>query len=323
MYNPAINSHLVSVIIPSYNSEKFIAETLDSVIAQSWENLEIIVVDDGSNDATVQVIRQYQDLGVICLTQENRGACAARNYGYRMSKGDFIQFLDADDIISPDKIEKQLNQLLATVNYETKMIHCRWGRFYNDDLDNVKWWGPHELIRRSLKPADWLIANHMSNTHCWLIPRSLIQQAGLWDETLYRNQDGEFFSRLIVHADEVLYCDEVKVYYRSGISTSISRNRSRAAAESTLKSIELIESHLFSLEESDRARLTIANMYQDFIYGNFIYYPDLAQAAEAKVKALGGASVKLQGGVTLKALEKLLGWKTALLIKKNVSTLTK
>jgi len=310
---------MVSVIIPAYNSESYIAETLNSVFAQTYKDLEIIVVDDGSKDGTVEIIKKYELAGVICLTQHNKGACAARNIGYKNSSGDFIQFLDADDILSPDKIEKQLQQLLTTKNYQNKIIHCRWGRFYQDNTADVRWWGPHELIRRDLKPADWLVANHMSMTGCWLTPRQLIEKGGLWDESLKKNQDGEFFSRLMMHAEEVLYCDEVRVYYRSDVATSVSRNKSSAAAESSLKAIDLIASYLFALETSNRTRLATANMYQDFIYANFISFPELAQIAEEQVKALGGASIKLPGGPALRVMNRLLGWKSTLLLKKNLS----
>lgn len=314
---------LVSVVIPAYNSSAYIGQTLASVLGQTHRPVEIIVVDDGSTDDTIAEASLYKNQGVRVLSNPKKGACAARNFGYSNSHGEFIQFLDADDILSPDKIERQLSQLLASENHLTSLIHCRWGRFYNENVNDVSWWGPHELIKRDLKPADWLIANHMSMTGCWLTPHILIEKGGLWDESLKKNQDGEFFSRLMTHADEVLYCDDVRVHYRSDIPTSISKNKSREAGASTLQSIELIESYIFSLEKSDRARLTVANMYQAFIYENFISYPDLAIIAEAKVKGLGGASVKLQGGKALKALRTLVGWKPALLIKKTLSRIIK
>jgi len=308
---------LVSVIIPAYNSEKYITSTLDSVLAQTYKNLEVIVVDDGSTDGTVEVVREYEQAGIICLTQKNKGACAARNFGYAHATGDFIQFLDADDIIAPNKIEYQLKQLLATENYQDKLIHCQWGRFYDGNIDKVDWWGPHESIRCNLKPADWLIANHMSNTHCWLIPRNLIEKAGSWDESLKKNQDGEFFSRLMTHTDEVLFSDDAKVYYRSGNAGSISNTRTRSAMKSLLQSLFSIEESIFKLEKSARANLSVANMYQDFVYANYIANPDLAAIAEEKVKELGGADLKLQGGIVLRFLSTYLGWKNALRIKRT------
>jgi len=306
---------LVSVIIPAYNAEKYITETIDSVLNQTWKNIEIIVVDDGSADNTLQVIKPFEEYGVKIFTQLNKGGCAARNAGFKSSSGEFIQFLDADDLLSADKIEKQLLMLLATAGYKNKIIHCKWSRFFKN-IKEVSDPGPHESIRRNLKPADWLITDHMSMTGCWLMHRSLIDKGGLWDEKLKRNQDGEFFSRLLVFAEEVLYQDEVTVYYRSGIPNSVSQNNSYAAAESALRAIELIEKYIFSLEKSEKANQVLANKYIEFVYENYIKYPDLSYKAETKVKSLGGATLKLRGGAGLKTLEAVLGWKMALRLKK-------
>src|SRR5690606_29460962 len=102
-------------------------------------------------------------------SQQNKGACSARNLGLEYAEGEFIQFLDGDDILAPDKIELQLLRLLSEDNYSNKLIHCQWGRFYNSIDEKIKW-EPHQLIARDLSSADWLIADKMSNTHSWLVP---------------------------------------------------------------------------------------------------------------------------------------------------------
>ncbi|MDB5248363.1 MAG: glycosyl transferase family 2 [Segetibacter sp.] len=306
---------VVSVIIPAYNSAKFIRETIESVLNQTWKNIEVIVVDDGSTDDTLEVVKSFEKQGVKVFTQANKGGCAARNFGFKKSTGQFIQFLDADDMISSDKLDRQLAILLSSGNYQNKTIHCRWGRF-NEDPGKVSSWGPHESICRNMKPADWLISDHMSMTGCWLVHRSIIEKGGFWDETLKRNQDGEFFSRLLLYVDEVLYCDEVSVFYRSGIAGSVSQTFSRGAAESTLKAIELIESYINVLEKSKRADAAMANKYMAYAFSFYADYPDLAGRAEYKAKILGGGSVKLKGGMGLKSIEAVLGWKAALQLKK-------
>ncbi|GAA4426843.1 hypothetical protein GCM10023188_09320 [Pontibacter saemangeumensis] len=312
---------LVSVIIPAYNSSAYIGQTLESVLGQTHSPVEIIVVDDGSNDDTVTKANFYKDQGVLVLSNPKKGACAARNFGYLHSKGEFIQFLDSDDPLAPNKIENQLNQLLSLSNYQKKLVHCRWGRFQKNK-DEVYYWGPDAAIRQDLKPIDWLVANQMSMTGCWLLHRSLIETAGLWDESLKRNQDGEFFSRIMLHADEVLFCDTAKVYYRSGNTGSISNTKSRPAMESLLKSLYLIEEYMLQLEVSPRVNLSLANRYQDFAYSNFIANPDLAALAESKTIELGGSELKLPGGAVLCSLATLLGWKNALKIKRLLSRST-
>src|SRR5438874_10844901 len=99
---------LVSILIPAYNAEPWIANTIKSALDQTWSRTEIIVVDDGSRDQTLQVARQFASKNVSVVTQENRGASAARNKALELCQGDYIQWLDADDLLSSDKIEGQM-----------------------------------------------------------------------------------------------------------------------------------------------------------------------------------------------------------------------
>ena len=99
---------LVSILIPAYNSEKWIRSTIKSALDQTWSNKEIIIVDDGSIDNTYKIAKEYESENVKVFTQKNSGACVARNLAFSYSKGDFIQWLDADDILHSDKISIQL-----------------------------------------------------------------------------------------------------------------------------------------------------------------------------------------------------------------------
>lgn len=102
-----MKNHLVSVIIPNYNYAHYLRETIDSVLAQTYERIEIIVVDDGSKDASKKILESYGDL-IRTKFQKNQGVSAARNNGVSDSSGEFIAFLDADDTWLPTKIEKQI-----------------------------------------------------------------------------------------------------------------------------------------------------------------------------------------------------------------------
>jgi glycosyltransferase involved in cell wall biosynthesis len=103
-----MQSHLVSIIIPVYNSASYVEETLKACIKQSYQNLEIIVVNDGSTDNSEEIILGVADERILYHLIENGGACVARNYGIKQSKGELIQFLDADDILDDDKIMHQV-----------------------------------------------------------------------------------------------------------------------------------------------------------------------------------------------------------------------
>src|SRR5215470_14296148 len=121
---------LVSILIPAYNAEKSLPYTLESAVAQTWPRKEIIVVDDGSTDRTADVARGFASKGVKIVSTENQGLSAAVNNAYRLSQGDYIQELDADDILAPDKIEKQLGALREGDTKRT-LLSGPWAHFFH------------------------------------------------------------------------------------------------------------------------------------------------------------------------------------------------
>src|SRR5919199_5480676 len=104
---------LISVVIPAYNSEKTIQETIKSVLKQSFKNLELIVIDDGSKDSTFDIVSSFSDSRLRVFSYLNAGVSASRNRGLAKAAGEFISFLDADDLWTPDKLEAQLKALEA------------------------------------------------------------------------------------------------------------------------------------------------------------------------------------------------------------------
>ncbi len=106
---------LVSVVVITYNGAEFVGHAIESVLQQSWRNLELIVVDDGSTDDTDDVIARFNDPRLKYLKQANQGPNAARNYGIRESRGDFVAFLDCDDWWLPDKICRQVARRRARI----------------------------------------------------------------------------------------------------------------------------------------------------------------------------------------------------------------
>ena len=102
---------LVSILIPAFNAQKWIADTIESAVRQTWPKKEIIVVDDGSRDQTLSIARRFASKGVSVVTQANQGASTARNHAFAICQGDYIQWLDADDLLAPDKIARQMAAL--------------------------------------------------------------------------------------------------------------------------------------------------------------------------------------------------------------------
>lgn len=112
---------LVSIVMPAYNAEQYIEEAIESVLRQSYENWELIIVNDGSTDSTEQIIHFYNDQRIITLCQKNTGVSAARNFGMENAKGDFLTFLDADDALTPDSVKLRID--CFTQNSDVDLVH--------------------------------------------------------------------------------------------------------------------------------------------------------------------------------------------------------
>src|SRR5262249_23763397 len=190
---------LVSILIPAYNAEEWIAETLQSAVSQTWENKEIIVVDDGSKDGTFEAAQKFSPR-VRVVKQENRGAAAARNNALSLCRGSYIQWLDADDLLSPDKISRQM--AVAQGRQDNRLLlSCAWGGFmYRSNRANFN---PTPLWN-NLKPAEWLIRKLGQNLYMqpatWLVSRELTETAGLWNTELKVDDDGEYFCRVLLQS---------------------------------------------------------------------------------------------------------------------------
>jgi glycosyltransferase involved in cell wall biosynthesis len=301
---------LVSILMAACNAEPWVAQAVESALAQTWPRVEIIVVDDGSTDGTRQVLARYEKRGVRVLTQPNRGQSVALNAAFRASSGAFIKFFDADDLLSADNVERQMTRLSARPGC---IATGEWGRF-RDDPSTTRFVA--EPVWRDMGPADWLVtswgrARPMLQCGLFLIPRSIIDQGGGWDERLTLINDFEFFTRSISHADEVLFAPESRDFDRSGLPGSVSGRRDREALESGLLSLELGTAHLIRLEDSARTRRVSANLFQDYIYTIYPEHTDLQRRAAEFVRRLGGADLGPDGPPGFQALRRVVGWKLA------------
>ena len=258
------NQPLVSVIIPLYNSEEYIAETIESVLNQTYKHIEVIVVDDGSTDNSLAVAKQYESDKVRVYHQENSGAPVARNYGFRLSKGQYFQYLDSDDLLTPHKIEKQVEALSKKDDdaIATSSVYV--------DKDGVrKLWQMPEIAHGYMKGFDMLIDlwRFFLPSLCigsYLTPRSLVEKSGGWDESLQKNQDGDFFARILENAGEVVFVPNEGQIWRVR-ANSISHNVSIAKNESVLRSYNQISDLMLKKEDSPRVRKAIAIAYGSYI----------------------------------------------------------
>ncbi len=305
---------LVSILMPAYNAENWIYDSIQSVLAQSWKNLELIVVNDGSIDATLSIAQSFESSKIKVLSQPNRGAAAARNVALQLAQGDFIQYLDADDLLAPDKLKQQILRLEPD---DRCITSAAWGRFTADPEQAIF---RADSLWQTLSPTEWLIQaleqNLMMNPACWLTPRSIAQAAGTWNETLTLNDDGEYFWRVVLASQGVTFCPDAKVYYRSSIPGSLSTQTSNQAWRSVYDSLSSVEQRLLQTETSDRTRRALATAFQRFIYQAYPAVPHLRAAASEKVNRLGGSDVGAEGGPMFQKFSRVLGWKLATRIQK-------
>lgn len=307
---------LVSILIPCYNSERWIAETLESAIAQTWQNKEIIVVDDGSTDNSLEVAKRFESPFVKVIHQENRGAGAARNRALKEAQGDFIQYLDADDLLSPDKIESQVKILL---NNHEKVAVCHTIHFFEGEDYHLKSTNDEWYLYDTDDPVEFLIRLYggydqagMIQPNAYLSPRGVIERAGLWEEFYSPDDDGEYFCRVVLASSGIRFSKQGRNYYRKfKKGNNLSRANSHLAMEGILRSLDLKAKYVLDKTDSERAKSAFAKMYM--VHGVLCYppYKGLSINALKKAKLLGLDKVDYVGGEKSNILSKVIGWKGA------------
>ena len=304
---------LVSILVAAYNAERWIAETLTSATEQTHPDVEVVVVDDGSTDGTLAVARRFEGPRVRVIAQENRGACAARNRAFAEAQGDLIQFLDADDVLHPEKIERQVRRLAEEP--AASVAVGPWVRFSgNVAAADTSWRG---LDWQDYDPAtDWLVQSWEGRgtmpTVVWLTPRNLVAAAGPWNETLLRNQDGEFFTRVVVRAQKLLFAEDAWSYYRSSGEESVSAQKGAAALRSLYDATVLCEAALLRRLDTPQTRRACSGLWQHFLFTAYPFIPALTRHAEARIEELGGMYRTPGVSRPLRVVRDVIGWKPAL-----------
>ena len=302
---------LVSILIPAFNAKSCIGETVQSALGQTWPRKEIIIVDDGSTDDTLTLAKRFESKLLKVLHHDRRGVSKTRNAGLMAAQGDLIQFLDADDILHPFKIESQAKALAAEGN-ET-LATGRFGAFYYRLHKAVL---KDSNLCRDLDPVEWLMIRFAENcwmaSHAWLTPRRLIDRAGNWDERLVLDEDGEFFCRLVSLCKAVKFVPEAEAYYRVGNLGSLSNGRTQRAMESLLLAMELSIGHLRSLEDSERTRKACVKFIQHTLLSYYSNEYGIMERAEKLANCLGGTSRAPDVGWKIAISRDLLGFKNTL-----------
>lgn len=208
-----INNYKISVVLPTYNRANTIKKSIDSILGQSFKDFELIIIDDGSTDNTKNLIEEYKDNRIKYFYQKNSGACSARNYGIKMAQGDYIAFIDSDDIWHEDKLQKQYNVISK---YDVDVVFCKM-RQHNINSDSTKII-PKEIVEGMQDKLKYFIG---IGTQTLLVKKDVFSSV-MFDPLMPRFQDLDWLVR--THNKYKFYCiDEVLVDYF--LSTdSISKN---------------------------------------------------------------------------------------------------
>lgn len=314
MTNSFMHSSLVSIVVSCYNGEKYIADTLNSLLAQTYSNIEIVVVNDGSTDESEKVIKSFSDPRIKYFRQANKGQCSALNYGFSKSIGEYIKFYDADDILHPAVIQGQVESLVGMGDDCLSFIE--WRRFYNNELPTtIDESNPH-TIHKDCFPIEyitWKQKTPMVQCGLWLIPRVLLSKTGLWDERLSLINDTEFFTRIMLHVRYMKFSNSGYTFYRTNLAeTSLSKDFSKKGIKSALLSIDLTAKWMLDIENSERIKRIIANSYIMILEWAFPSQMAFVKIIERRLKQFPKEYIEhTKSGKIYNLIMKLFGWKTA------------
>ena len=262
----------ISVIIPAYNAEKTIQETIESVLKQTLSDFEIIIIDDGSQDGTVEIVSTFSDSRIKAFSYANAGACVSRNRGFTHSIGEFIAFLDADDLWKPNKLKSQLQ---ALENNPRADVAYSWSDCINEQSKFLRR-GGYSRASGNVYPQ-LLLLNILENGSNPLIRRQAIADIGGFDESLPAGQDWDLYLRLAINRQFILV-PRKHILYRAS-TDSISSNLDNLEAGSLQVINQAFKQAPESLQKLKRSSL--ANLYKYLVFKVLNEKPDINNGIKA------------------------------------------
>lgn len=253
---------LVSVIIPSYNRGPMIADAVESALTQTYPNVEVVVVDDGSEDNTLRVLEPFGSLIMTIRLKTNKGAPLARNTGFAASHGDWIQFLDSDDILEPDKIGKQMELIKDD---RRKVAYGPWRRYRV--VKGEKIFSPAEQTEPLPDNEDRLtlmLRGWFCPPHSYLYPRDVLTMlggSGPWDEALHQNQDIDLAYRIYFLGAPLVYCAGAFAYYQDHDGPTVSGATVGKKVTSRVRVLEKVKAELEERDSLNRYAVPLSEAY--------------------------------------------------------------
>jgi glycosyltransferase involved in cell wall biosynthesis len=282
-------SMLVSILIPAYNAEQWIAQTIESALNQTWRDKEIIILDDGSTDRTLAVARSYESRTLRVVTQANTGAAAARNRLLECAQGAYIQWLDADDLLAPDKVATQM-RIAESCGDPRLLLSAPWGHFmYRPAAARFT----ATELWHDLSPIEWIVRKWTHNLHMqtatWLVSRTLSDVAGPWNTELLGDDDGEYFTRVLLASSGVRFVTSGGVLYRIVGTTRLSHlGGSSRKLQAQMRSMRLQICRVRTVEDSPRVHAAIVAYLQTWLPHFHPEQPDIVTQLTELAETIGG-----------------------------------
>lgn len=283
-----MNQPKVSVIIPVYNVEKYLAESLDSILRQTYPNIEIICVDDGSTDGSIEILKNYERKypNLTVAYQTNKGAGAARNHGIRLASGDYVYFFDSDDITVKTLIQKAVDRAMET---DADMVAFHGYTFSNDDIKNrsnkpgyntgilkdssqvFSYWDYPDTIISAVNVVPW-------NK---LIRMAFIRENNIHFEEISSTNDITFSAVCNACAQRIALIDERLIYYRLGHTGTISSGKQKAV-HNVLTAVESAIAQISAMPHFDEIRQSLRRFVIDNYVFSFLNYTNDFAAPQAE-----------------------------------------
>jgi glycosyltransferase involved in cell wall biosynthesis len=272
----------VSVIIPCFNCDKWIRDTLLSVAVQDSPNIEVIAINDGSTDRTAEIIEK-EFARVKLLSTPNRGPSHARNLGTRLAQGEFIQYLDADDLLAPSKLSLQLASLQES---GADVAYGDWQEFIVEPHGALKYL---KAMRRQIEdPAELaLFGDFWCPPAAYLFRRNIVDKVGGWSSSLPIIQDARFVLDCALYGARFVYTSEIVAYYRRHCSGSVSTRDSSAFVRDCLNNALEVEQWWAQHEGLDeQRRKALVKVYAYVARASFVGDQSTFEAAYSALERL-------------------------------------
>lgn len=305
---------MLSILIPAFNAQTYLSSTLDSLLSQNECDFEIIICDDGSTDKTATIGSNYltRDRRVTYFRQAHSGAAAARNAAFSASRGKWVVYFDGNDISCPGSLGAMVR---VAQTYPSDIVYCRWSKLHEPANNSSE----VALFKEHMPGWLWLerafLYDYPTYTGCFLLPRTMVEKEGGWDERLSFQDDMEFYARLIARTDIIRFCDEARFIYRQGVPGSVSRSVGTSSSESHYLATALAVQHLLRVRNTKSARAAAVRQLMLVSYTQHLGAPGISRKAEMDAKALAAAPLWrpwLPGGPARRILQVFLGWRLAL-----------